>query len=53
MATPAEGGAAVQYRSYRRRWVVLFVIVVTQVTNGAVSLLTDPRRRPGEPSISM
>ena len=27
-----------QYRVYRRRWLVLFVIVVTQVANGAVSI---------------
>ncbi|KAF0302816.1 uncharacterized protein FJT64_025144 [Amphibalanus amphitrite] len=30
------------YRSYRRRWVVLFVIVVTQVTNGAAWLSFSP-----------
>ena len=31
------GTSSGQYRVYRRRWLVLFVIVVTQVANGAVS----------------
>ena len=38
MSSPEEGVALTsEYRVYRRRWLVLFVIVVTQVANGAVS----------------